>query len=76
MIVSTAIQKMIGFYKGNHHDINHFLKVWAMAKTIGELEGLDGHMQEVPGEIRQCRREVSGAGKPAAGGGVFCGAAR
>ena len=47
MIVSTAIQKMIGFYKGNHHDINHFLKVWAMAKTIGELEGLDGHTQEV-----------------------------
>ena len=43
MIVSTAIQKMIAFYKGNHHDINHFLKVWSMAKTIGELEGLDGH---------------------------------
>ena len=47
MIVSTAIQKMIGFYRGNHHDINHFLKVWAMAKTIGELEGLDAHTQEV-----------------------------
>ena len=41
MIVSTAIQKMIEFYKGNRHDVNHFLKVWAMAKTIGELEGLD-----------------------------------
>ena len=40
MIVSTAIQKMIEFYKGNRHDVNHFLKVWAMAKTIGELEGL------------------------------------
>ena len=47
MIVSTAIQKMIAFYKGNHHDINHFLKVWSMAKTIGELERLDGHTQEV-----------------------------
>lgn len=47
MIVSTAIQKMIGFYRGNHHDINHFLKVWAMAKTIGELERLDAHTQEV-----------------------------
>ena len=47
MIVSTAIQKMIEFYKGNLHDINHFLKVWAMAKTIGELEGLDAHAQEV-----------------------------
>ena len=47
MIVSTAIQKMIEFYKGNRHDVNHFLKVWAMAKTIGELEGLDRHTQEV-----------------------------
>lgn len=47
MIVSTAIQKMIEFYKGNRHDVNHFLKVWAMAKTIGELEGLDRHKQEV-----------------------------
>ena len=47
MAVSAAIQKMIGFYKGNLHDINHFLKVWAMAKTIGELEALDEHTQEV-----------------------------
>ena len=47
MVVSAAIQKMIGFYKGNLHDINHFLKVWAMAKTIGELEALDEHTQEV-----------------------------
>lgn len=38
---------MIEFYKGNRHDVNHFLKVWAMAKTIGELEGLDRHTQEV-----------------------------
>ena len=47
MIVSAAIQRMIGFYRGNCRDINHFLKVWAMAKTIGELEGLDRHTQEV-----------------------------
>ena len=47
MIVSAAIQRTIGFYRGNCHDINHFLKVWAMAKTIGELEGLDRHTQEV-----------------------------
>ena len=47
MIVSIAIQRMIEFYKGNRHDINHFLKVWAMAKTIGELEGLDAHTQEI-----------------------------
>ena len=47
MIVSAAIQRMVGFYRGNCHDINHFLNVWAMAKTIGELEGLDRHTQEV-----------------------------
>ena len=47
MITATAIQRMIEFYKGNLHDINHFLKVWAMAKTIGELEGLDAHAQSV-----------------------------
>ena len=42
MIVSLAIEKMTAFYKGNIHDIDHFLKVWAYAKTIGEEEGLDG----------------------------------
>jgi uncharacterized protein len=47
MLVAAATQKMIEFYKGNLHDINHFLKVWAMARTIGELEGLDEHTQEI-----------------------------
>ena len=47
MVVAAATQKMIKFYKGSLHDIDHFLKVWAMAKTIGELEGLDGHTQKI-----------------------------
>ncbi len=47
MIVAAATEKMIEFYQGNLRDIDHFLKVWAMAKTIGELEGLDSHTQEV-----------------------------
>ena len=47
MIVAAATQKMIEFYNGNIHDIGHFLKVWAMAKTIGELEGLDEHTQRI-----------------------------
>ena len=47
MIVSAAIQKMVEFYNGNLHDIDHFLKVWAMTKMIGELEGLDKHAQEI-----------------------------
>lgn len=32
MIVSDTIEKMIGFSNGNIHDIDHFLKVWALAK--------------------------------------------
>ena len=47
MLVATAIEKMIDFYKGNRHDINHFLKVWSFAKTIGEKEGLDEDTQEI-----------------------------
>ncbi len=46
MKISDAIEKMIDFYNGNLHDINHFLKVWAFAKNIGEQEGLDAHTQE------------------------------
>lgn len=46
MKVPDAIEKMIDFYKGDLHDINHFLKVWAFAKSIGEREGLDAHTQE------------------------------
>ena len=37
---------MIDFYNGNLHDIEHFLKVFAFAKTIGEGDGLDAHTQE------------------------------
>ena len=47
MLITTAMEKMIDFYKGNTHDINHFLKVWAFAKTIGEAEGLDKETQEI-----------------------------
>lgn len=47
MIISSAIEKMIEFYKGNLHDIEHFLKVWAFAKTIGEQEKLDLHTQQI-----------------------------
>lgn len=41
MQISDITRRMIAFSSGNHHDINHFLKVWAYAKTIGEAEGLD-----------------------------------
>ncbi|TCL43701.1 HD domain-containing protein [Harryflintia acetispora] len=45
MTTGALVEKMIAFYNGNLHDINHFLKVHAYAKTIGELEGLDPLMQ-------------------------------
>ena len=46
-ITAVAIEKMIGFYQGNLRDIEHFLKVWAYAKTIGEQESVDENTQEV-----------------------------
>lgn len=39
--VSGAITRMIEISNGNQHDIGHFLKVWAYARTIGEAEELD-----------------------------------
>ena len=47
MLVTIAIEKMIDFSEGNIHDIDHFLKVWALAKTIGEAEGLESETQEI-----------------------------
>lgn len=47
MLITTAVKKMVDFYEGNIHDIDHFLKVWAFAKTIGEEEKLDQKTQEI-----------------------------
>lgn len=44
-MTAAAIQKMILFYDGSVHDIEHFMKVWGYAKAIGELEHLDPHAQ-------------------------------
>lgn len=38
---------MLDFSEGNFHDINHFLKVYAYTKCIGELEKLDEDSQYV-----------------------------
>lgn len=45
MTVAEITKEMIVFSEGNKHDIDHFLRVWSYAKTIGELEGLDAHTQ-------------------------------
>lgn len=47
MLIASAAQKMIACSGGALHDIDHFLKVWSLARTIGELEGLDRHTQTV-----------------------------
>lgn len=47
MLVTTVIKKIVDFYEGNIHDIDHFLKVWAFAKTIGEEEKLDPETQKI-----------------------------
>ena len=41
MTVPQIMEKMIRLSHGNIHDIEHFVKVWSWAKTIGELENLD-----------------------------------
>ena len=47
MLISKILEKMIAFSEGNIHDIDHLIRVWTYARTIGELEGLDGETQLV-----------------------------
>ena len=47
MIVAQIMEKMIAFSNGDIHDIDHLIRVWTYAKTIGELESLDQQTQEV-----------------------------
>ena len=47
MLISAITKKMIEFYRGSLHDIDHFLKVYAYAKAIGELEGLPASKQKI-----------------------------
>lgn len=42
MTAAEAMKKMIEYSAGDRHDILHLLKVWGYAKTIAELEGIDG----------------------------------
>ena len=45
--IAQIMEKMIAFSKGNIHDIDHLIRVWAYAKTIGEMEGLDRETQYI-----------------------------
>ena len=46
MTVAELTIKMVEYSQGNLHDLEHFLKVWAYARTIGQQEGLDKTTQE------------------------------
>ncbi len=45
MQIEKIMMKMIDHAKGNHHDINHFMKVHSFSRTIGLMEGLNEGMQ-------------------------------
>ena len=45
MMIAKILDKMIAFSDGNIHDIDHLIRVWTYAKTIGEIEGLDAETQ-------------------------------
>jgi HD superfamily phosphodiesterase len=41
------MEAMVRYFEGDVKRINHLLKVYGFAKTIGELEGLDEKTQEI-----------------------------
>ena len=45
--VAQVMKKMISYSEGNIHDIDHLIRVWTYAKTIGEMEGLDADTQYI-----------------------------
>ena len=47
MTVAQIMEKMLAFSEGNIHDIDHLIRVWTYARTIGELEHLDEETQYI-----------------------------
>ena len=47
MKIGNVINEMTNYYAGDIKRINHFLKVYAYAKTIGEMEQLDERTQKI-----------------------------
>ena len=44
-MISSILKKMLDASEGSIHDIDHFLRVWAYAKTIGEMENIGDEKQ-------------------------------
>ena len=47
MLIAKLAEKMIQYSQGNLHDINHLLRVYAYARTIGVRERLSESEQTV-----------------------------
>ena len=47
MDIAEIVEKMIGLSDGNVEDINHFMKVWAYARTIGKKEWVEMQSQYI-----------------------------
>lgn len=47
MNTGSVISAMIDYLHGNLHEVEHMLKVYGYARTIGEMEGLDPRTQYV-----------------------------
>ena len=47
MTIAEILKRMIAYSDGNMHDIDHLIRVWTYAKTIGELEGIDTTKQYI-----------------------------
>ena len=45
--IGTLIRAMMEYDAGDMRRIHHFLKVYALAKALGELEGLNNDTQEI-----------------------------
>lgn len=45
--VSDVIIEMIKYYANDARRVNHFMKVYSFAKSIGELEKIDKKEQEI-----------------------------
>lgn len=45
--IGQVINKMIDYYSQDPQQVNHFLKVYGFAKTIAEMENIDGNTKEI-----------------------------
>ncbi len=45
--IARVTQAMIRYFEGDARRVNHLLKVYALAKTIGEMEGLPAETQYI-----------------------------